>query len=97
MRLSRALCRCTPASNAGNPLPDAIVLRKHYYFGFRPARTYLYSEFDSRSWSAHLGMGNETAGYAIAGASHLFPTSRKGRQQLAFAHPACQDLPVQQI
>ena len=30
-------------------------------------RTYLYSEFDSRSWSAHLGMGNETAGYAIAG------------------------------
>ena len=43
------------------------MLRKHYFFGFRPARTYLYSEFDSRTWSAHLGMGNETAGYAIAG------------------------------
>ena len=69
MYLNITALGCTPRRNAGNPLPEAIVLRKHYFFGFRPARTYLYSEFDSRSWSAHLGMGNETYGYSIAGAS----------------------------
>ena len=67
MYLNITALGCTPRRNAGNPLPEAIVLRKHYYFGYRPARTYLYSEFDSRSWSAHLGMGNETYGHSIAG------------------------------
>ena len=60
---------CSPSGNAANPLPDANVLKKHYYFGFRPAKTWLYGEFDSRDWAAHLGMGNETHGFSIAGAA----------------------------
>ena len=58
---------CQPISNVGNRLPDAVVLKKHYYFGYRPAKTGLYGEFDTRDWAAHLGMGNETHGFAIAG------------------------------
>lgn len=60
---------CWLPSNAANPLPNARVLKKHYYFGFRPALTWLYGEFDSREWAAHLGMGNETHGLALAGAN----------------------------
>ena len=58
---------CRLQGNAGNPLPNAVVLKKHYYFGFRPSRTWQYGEFDSRDWAAHIGMGNETTGFALAG------------------------------
>ena len=58
---------CRLLGNAANPLPEAVVLKKHYYFGFRPAMTGSYGEFDARDWAAHLGMGNETHGFAIAG------------------------------
>ena len=58
---------CRPQGNAANPLPKATVLKKHYYFGYRPSRTWLYGEFDTRDWAAHLGMGNETNGFSIAG------------------------------
>ena len=44
------------------------MLKKHHYFGFRPARTDLYNEFDKRNWAAYLGMGDEKAGWTIAGA-----------------------------
>lgn len=65
---------CWLPSNAANPLPNARVLKKHYYFGFRPALTWLYGEFDSREWAAHLGMGNETHGLALAGKPLSLPS-----------------------
>ena len=37
------------------------------YFDKRPAMTYKYGVFDQRTWTAHIGMGNETQGSAIAG------------------------------
>lgn len=58
---------CQPNGNSHLPLPDGVVLKPHHYFGFRPARTNLYSMFDRRNWAAYLGMGDEPAGWAIAG------------------------------
>lgn len=60
---------CNAFGNSHLPLPDGVVLKPHHYFGFRPARTNLYAMFDRRSWAAHLGMGDEPAGWAIAGGS----------------------------
>ena len=37
------------------------------YFDKRPAMTFKYGVFDQRTWTAHIGMGNETQGSAIAG------------------------------
>ena len=56
-----------PFDNSHLPLPDGVVLKPHFYFGFRPRRTNLYSMFDRRNWAAYLGMGDEPAGWAIAG------------------------------
>ena len=43
------------------------VLKTLSYFDKRPAMTYKYGVFDQRTWTAHIGMGNETQGSAIAG------------------------------
>ena len=61
--------RCEAFGNSHLPLPDGVVLKPHHYFGFRPERTNLYSMFDRRNWAAYLGMGDEPAGWAIAGAT----------------------------
>ena len=58
---------CAVHGNSHLPLPDGVVLKPHHYFGFRPRRTNLYSMFDRRNWAAHLGMGDEPSGWAIAG------------------------------
>lgn len=58
---------CKAYANSQLPLPDGVVLKPHHYFGFRPSRTNLYSMFDRRNWAAHLGMGDEPSGWAIAG------------------------------
>ena len=59
--------RCEAFGNSKLPLPEGVVLKPHHYFGFRPARTNLYSMFDRRNWGAYLGMGDEPAGWSIAG------------------------------
>lgn len=67
---------CKPFGSSHLPLPDGVVLKPHHYFGFRPERTNLYSMFDRRNWAAHLGMGDEPAGWAIAGeplTSNIYP------------------------
>lgn len=58
---------CPAYSNAGNPLPTASVLKVHHYYGLRPRKTSLYNYFQHRDWTAYLGMGAESKGYAIAG------------------------------
>lgn len=74
---------CQPFGSSHLPLPDGVVLKPHHYFGFRPERTNLYSMFDRRNWAAHLGMGDETAGWAIAGENVVTP-----RQTLCVQLPA---------
>ena len=54
-------CAEAPAGCAGR------VLKTHGYYDKRPAQTLKYGEFDQRTWTAHIGMGNETVGSAIAG------------------------------
>lgn len=54
-------CIPTPAR------PSGRIIRRQSYYGFRPARTYMYGEFDHRTWTAYVGMGNETSGVALAG------------------------------
>lgn len=56
-------CIPTPAR------PSGRIIRRQSYYGFRPARTYMYGEFDHRTWTAYVGMGNETSGVALAGAT----------------------------
>ena len=56
------------------------VLKTHSYYDKRPAMTLKYGEFDQRTWTAYVGMGNETVGSAVAGA----PPAGRGRVR---AHP----------
>lgn len=62
---------CGAFGNSHLPLPEGVVLKMHHYFGFRPQRTNLYSNFDRRNWATYLGMGDEPKGWAIAG-DYLF-------------------------
>ena len=60
---------CSPTSNSALPLPEGLILKPHYYFAARPALSTIFSEWESRDWSVHLGMGWEASGWAIAGVS----------------------------
>ena len=55
--------QCVPSPS----YPAGRIIKRQSYYGFRPARTYLYGEFDTRTWTAYVGMGNETDGIAMAG------------------------------
>lgn len=63
LNVTGSSCLPAPAKPAGR------VTMRHSFYGFRPARTYLYGEFDQRTWTAYVGMGNETSGVALAGES----------------------------
>ena len=82
-------------------LPAGRVLKVHGYYDKRPALTLKYGVFDQRTWTAYVGMGNETAGSAIAGAPcagrarHLTPP-----QLVPWQHggvETCQGVPARRV
>lgn len=72
------------------PVPNGRVLKTHHYYSKRPYQTYMYGEFDANTWTAHIGMGNETQGTALAGMSHHLKSTPRTASLLS-------DLPVQTV
>lgn len=79
-------CEPTPARPAGR------IIKRQNYYGFRPARTYLYGEFDHRTWTAYVGMGNETSGVALGGTWQFLRCGKRGKGETGRGKGVCRQV-----